>query len=49
MVNFDKNIGEKFNVKALLGGNIRQDNLSGTSAATNGGLVVPGFLRWPTP
>jgi len=44
LVNFDKNIGEKFNVKALLGGNVRQDNLSGTSMATNGGLVVPGFF-----
>ena len=44
LVNFDKNITENFNLKALLGGNVRQDNLSTTSSTTNGGLVVPGFF-----
>ncbi|HEV2483855.1 MAG TPA: SusC/RagA family TonB-linked outer membrane protein [Puia sp.] len=44
LANLDKNIGEDFNLKALLGGNIRQDNLSSTYAITNGGLVVPGFF-----
>jgi TonB-linked SusC/RagA family outer membrane protein len=43
LINFDKNIGDNFNVKALLGGNIRQDLNTGISAASNGGLVVPGF------
>lgn len=44
LANFDKNIGEKINVKALLGGNVRQNNLSSTVSTTNGGLVVPGFF-----
>jgi TonB-linked SusC/RagA family outer membrane protein len=44
LVNFDKNISENFNLKALLGGNIRQDNLSSTTSITNGGLVIPGFF-----
>ena len=42
LLNFDKKIGDQFNVKALLGGNIRQVNASSESATTNGGLVVPG-------
>jgi TonB-linked SusC/RagA family outer membrane protein len=44
LVNFDKNIGTDFNVKALLGGNIRQNTISSTASTTNGGLVVPGFF-----
>jgi len=44
LVNFDKNIGADFNVKALLGGNVRQNTTSSTVATTNGGLVVPGFF-----
>ena len=43
LLNFDKNIGEKFNVKALLGSNIRTTVNQSISAATNGGLVVPGY------
>ena len=43
LLNFDKNLGHQFNLKALLGNNIRQDVNSSISAATNGGLVVPGF------
>lgn len=43
LANFDKNIGEDFNVKALLGGNVRQDQVTSISASTNGGLVVPGL------
>jgi len=44
LVNFDKSIGENFNLKALLGGNVRQNKLSSTASTTNGGLVVPGFF-----
>ena len=44
LVNFDKNLNDDFNLKALLGGNIRQDLNTGISAASNGGLVVPGFF-----
>ena len=43
LANFDKNIGNNFNVKALLGGNVRQDNIQSIDASTSGGLVVPGF------
>jgi TonB-linked SusC/RagA family outer membrane protein len=44
LINFNKDINENFNVKALLGGNIRQDVSQSISAATNGGLVVPSFF-----
>jgi TonB-linked SusC/RagA family outer membrane protein len=43
LANFDKNLGENFNLKALLGANVRQDLSTSISAATNGGLVVPGL------
>ncbi|MEO6868395.1 MAG: SusC/RagA family TonB-linked outer membrane protein, partial [Ginsengibacter sp.] len=41
ILNFDKNITNNLNVKALVGGDRRQDNISSILAATNGGLVVP--------
>jgi TonB-linked SusC/RagA family outer membrane protein len=41
LANFDKNISPDFNVKALLGMNIRKQNVSSIYASTNGGLVVP--------
>lgn len=44
LANLDKNVGDNFNVKALFGVNVRQDNLSSTYSITNGGLVVPGFF-----
>lgn len=43
LINFDKNISENFNLKALLGGNIRQTDVSTVSAKTNGGLIIPGL------
>lgn len=43
LLNFNKNIGNDFNVKALLGGNVRQNNSQSIDASTSGGLVVPGF------
>lgn len=43
LFNFDKDLSSAFNLKALLGGNVRQDVNSSESAATSGGLVVPEF------
>jgi len=43
LLNFDKNIGKNFNLKALLGGNVRQTNISSILSVTNGGLVIPGI------
>ncbi|HEY4111110.1 SusC/RagA family TonB-linked outer membrane protein [Puia sp.] len=44
LINFNKDLTPDFNLKALLGGNIRQDVNQSISASTNGGLVVPGFF-----
>ena len=41
---FDKNLSNSFNLKALLGTNIRQQTAQNISSSTNGGLVVPGFF-----
>lgn len=43
LLNFNKDIANNLNLKALLGGNVRQDNISTINASTNGGLVVPGI------
>lgn len=43
ILNYEKHLSPAFALKALLGGNIRQVDNSYTSAATSGGLVVPGF------
>jgi len=40
LVNFTKNITEKLNLTALVGGNIRRDDRSSIYASTNGGLIV---------
>jgi len=45
LINFDKNIGRDLNLKALVGSNIRQTNVSSILAVTNGGLVVPGYYN----
>jgi TonB-linked SusC/RagA family outer membrane protein len=44
LLNLNKNIGTNFNIKALLGTNVRQTTTQSISAGTNGGLVVPGFF-----
>ncbi|MBS1947658.1 MAG: SusC/RagA family TonB-linked outer membrane protein [Bacteroidetes bacterium] len=44
MLNLNKNIGESINLKALLGGNVRQTTSQNINEATSGGLVVPGFF-----
>ena len=41
LLNFDKNVTNDLNVKALIGGNIRQTSINSILAGTNGGLVVP--------
>jgi len=41
MVNFTKNITEKLNLTAMVGGNIRRTTRSSIFASTNGGLIVP--------
>lgn len=43
MANVDKNIVKNINLKAVLGVNIRKDQVSTITAQTNGGLVVPRF------
>lgn len=44
LANFDKNITDDINVKALLGTNIRRTSNQSTYVATNGGLVVPNLF-----
>lgn len=41
LINFDKNLSTDFNLKALLGGNIRKQRIQSIYAITNGGLVIP--------
>ena len=43
MVNFKKNLTDKLNLAALVGGNIRRNNQNSIYASTNGGMVVPGL------
>lgn len=44
MINLDKNLGKNFNIKALVGGNIRQTSDQSIYASTSGGLVIPGLF-----
>lgn len=41
LLDYRKNLSDKFNITALLGGTIRRTNLSSITASTSGGLVVP--------
>ena len=43
MANFDKDVIKDLNVKALAGLNLRKSYTRAISAATNGGLIVPGL------
>jgi TonB-linked SusC/RagA family outer membrane protein len=45
LANFDKNLTDNLNLKALLGTNVRQDQYNSLAASTNGGLVVPGLYE----
>jgi TonB-linked SusC/RagA family outer membrane protein len=42
-LNFNKKIGDNFDIRALVGGNIQKDNIPSIFTTTNGGLVQPGF------
>lgn len=42
MLNIDKKLGEKFNLKGVLGANERRTNYSSLTSSTNGGLNIPG-------
>lgn len=44
LLNLNKELSNSFNLKALLGGNIHQNTFQEISAATTGGLVVPGLF-----
>ncbi|RYE14662.1 MAG: TonB-dependent receptor, partial [Sphingobacteriaceae bacterium] len=43
IANANKDLGEDFNLKAVLGANIRKQRYQTSAQATNGGLVVPGI------
>lgn len=43
MANFDRNLSKDLNLKALVGGNVRNTKLSSILAKTNGGLAVPNL------
>jgi TonB-linked SusC/RagA family outer membrane protein len=43
LANVNKNLSNDFNLKALLGANIRKDNDNSINASTNGGLIIPGL------
>lgn len=43
LANFNKDLSDKFNLKALAGINLRRTIVSSIYASTNGGLVVPGL------
>ena len=43
MGNVDKDLNEDFNLKGLLGVNMRRTKINSIFASTNGGLVVPGL------
>ncbi|WP_094569850.1 SusC/RagA family TonB-linked outer membrane protein [Mucilaginibacter xinganensis] len=43
LANVDKNLGNDFNLKAVLGTNIRKNNFNSIFASTNGGLIIPGL------
>jgi TonB-linked SusC/RagA family outer membrane protein len=42
-LNFNKNLGNNFNLKAMVGGNIQKDNIPSVFSTTSGGLVLPGY------
>ncbi len=48
LINFDKNLSDNLNLKALIGGNIRQTQDASILAKTNGGIVIPRFYSLST-
>jgi len=43
MLNFDKNLTDKLNIRGVIGSNIMRSQVSSISASTNGGLIIPGL------
>lgn len=43
ILNFDKKLNDLFNVRGLIGTNLRRTRLNSVRGTTNGGLVVPGL------
>ncbi|MES2274662.1 MAG: SusC/RagA family TonB-linked outer membrane protein [Bacteroidota bacterium] len=43
VANMNKDIAKDFNLKALIGTNIRKNNENAITASTNGGLIIPGL------
>ncbi|WP_428327733.1 SusC/RagA family TonB-linked outer membrane protein [Mucilaginibacter sp.] len=43
LANVNKDLSKDFNLKALLGTNIRKNNDNSILASTNGGLIIPGL------
>ncbi|RZK45705.1 MAG: TonB-dependent receptor, partial [Pedobacter sp.] len=43
IANMDRNLTDKLNLKALIGGNLRQNHVNSVFASTNGGLIIPGL------
>lgn len=43
MLNYNKDIGDNFNLSGVIGTNIRRNRLRSISAETNGGLVIPNL------
>lgn len=43
MLNYNKNISDKFNISGVLGANVRRNSFISTYNATNGGLIVDGL------
>jgi TonB-linked SusC/RagA family outer membrane protein len=43
MLNFDKDLTDDLNLKAILGANVRRSATNSIFGSTNGGLVVPGL------
>ncbi len=41
LANMNRDLSDKVNLKALVGGNLRQNSVNSIFAATNGGLVIP--------
>ena len=44
MINLNKDLNKDFNVKALIGGNVRQTVNQSVYSLTSGGMIVPGFF-----
>jgi len=43
MINFDKDLTDNLNLRAVIGSNIRRESITSISASTNGGINLPGL------